>query len=171
MFRRTESIPIPPIPVNTEYIQAGAVSFGIEFRTLNEEAYRNSPKHKGPPDLKGRDKPLDDRGVSIHVMATDGERTEYLRFDCFNDDPHYHYIFPEQKAQDWIPLDTVAHGEALPWALECIRTRLPAMLERAGAADLASKVDQRKIEAVLPRLARAAQDALERSPSRQQESG
>ncbi len=36
---------------------------------------------------------------------------------------------------------------------------------------LASKVDQRKIEAVLPRLARAAQDALERSPSRQQESG
>ena len=34
----------------------------------------------------------DDRGPAVRVFGDiDGERTQLLRFDCFDDDPHYHY--------------------------------------------------------------------------------
>ena len=53
-------------------------------------------------------------------------------------------------------IDPVADGDPLAWALERIRTRLPQMLARAGAAELAARVDAREIERVLPRVAEAA---------------
>ena len=47
-------------------------------------------------------------------------------------------------------------GDPLAWALERIRTRLPQMLERAGADDAARQVDPAALEAVLPRVSEAA---------------
>ena len=53
-------------------------------------------------------------------------------------------------------LDPVADGDPLAWALERLRTRLPQMLARAGAEDVARRVDPAQVEAVLPRVAEAA---------------
>jgi hypothetical protein len=53
-------------------------------------------------------------------------------------------------------LDPVADGDPLAWALERIRTRLPQMLERAGAAHIAARVDSRRVDEALPRIAEAA---------------
>jgi hypothetical protein len=55
-----------------------------------------------------------------------------------------------------IHLDPVADGDPLAWALERLRTRLPQMLERAGAAEAAARVDLRRVDATLPRVAEAA---------------
>ena len=65
-----------------------------------------------------------------------------------------------------MPLDTAAEGEPLQWTLARLRTRLAAMLIRAGAADVARALDQRDIEAALPQIAGWA-DALQ-AQARQQ---
>ena len=103
------------------------------------------------------DGPLDDRGVSLHVSGVrDGEALEHLRFDCFDEAPHYHYVSWKDRSNVMLHLDPIADGDALQWTLERLRTRLPQMLEHAGAADIAAQLDQRQIDAVLPRVAEAA---------------
>jgi hypothetical protein len=96
--------------------------------------------------------------VSLHVCGAGdgGAALELLRFDCFEEDPHYHYVSWREKSNEMLHIDPVADGDPLAWALERIRTRLPQMLERAGAADVAARVDAREIERVLPRVAEAA---------------
>jgi len=84
-----------------------------------------------------------DEGVSVHVLdASDGN--EYLRFDMFEDGPHYHYI-PKTTNGTFIncvmDFDVPAHGDMMPWVFESLRTRLPMMLEHAGATELAQQVD------------------------------
>ncbi len=110
-------------------IPAGALTFGIEYRHLQN-----------------------DRGVCIHVFhELHGGQDELLRFDCFERAPHYHYAW--SKNDQYVPLDTTAEGDPLQWTLTRLRTRLPAMLIRAGAADLARTLDQRDIDAALPTIA------------------
>ncbi|MGH7337908.1 MAG: DUF7700 domain-containing protein, partial [Myxococcota bacterium] len=101
---------------------------------------------------------LDDRGVSLHVFsAGDGTAAqEFLRFDCFDEDPHYHYISWRAMSNEMLHMDPIADGDPLAWALERIRTRLPQMLARAGAPAVAARVDPAEIERALPRIAEAA---------------
>lgn len=98
-------------------IEAGAVSFALQYRDN-----------------------LSDQGVCIHVMGdVDGTPTELLRFDCFDQEPHYHYA-PTGKNQR-IFLDKTTAGNPLGWTLRQLRTKLPAMLEHGGFDELASKLD------------------------------
>ena len=152
---RYDLMPIPPVPEHTEYFEAGVVGFGVEYRLLNDAiAAASEVVTAGGSDTAGI---LDDRGVSIHVFAeVGGERQEVLRFDCFQEDPHYHYVSWSARSNEMLHVDPVADGDPLAWALERIRTRLPQMLERAGAGEAAAKVDLRRVDAVLPRVAEAA---------------
>ena len=52
--------------------------------------------------------------------------------------------------------DPVADGDPVAWAIERLRTRLPQMLERAWAGDVARELDQRDLDQVLPRVIEAA---------------
>lgn len=156
---RYSVMPIPPVEANTEYFEAGAVRIGVEYRLLTD-AIAAAAQAQGLADAtgdeRGQTRELDDRGVSLHVFAGSGAGLEHLRFDCFQEDPHYHYISWKEKTNEMLHLDPVADGDALTWALERIRTRLPQMLARAGAPDLAARVDPRVLEEVLPRVAEAA---------------
>ena len=106
---------------------------------------------------RNRSENLADSGVSLHIYGGSGEQgREYLRFDCFVEEPHYHYVGWSRKSNEVLQIDPVADGDALAWALERLRTRLPQMLVRAGAADIAALVDPLLIEAILPRVAEAA---------------
>ena len=50
-------------------IEAGAVCFALQYRAL-----------------------MPDQGVSLQVVGeVDGHPAELLRFDCFDQNPHYHY--------------------------------------------------------------------------------
>jgi hypothetical protein len=59
-------------------------------------------------------------------------------------------------SNEMLHLDPIADGDPLAWALERIRTRLPQMLARAGAADVAARLDPAELERALPRIAEAA---------------
>jgi quercetin dioxygenase-like cupin family protein len=160
--------PIPPDPKHTTWVPAGALTFGVEWRQLDDAElaanYQGEAMEEIQAALAGNT--ALDRGLSIHVSGTqDGH--EYLRFDLFEEDPHYHYIEPSGVRQTIVQYDRVALGEMLPWALDQLRHRLPQMLERAGGAALASKLDGQSLEAGLvqvERLARAAQAALLQQP-------
>jgi hypothetical protein len=155
---RYSVMPIPPVEAHTEYFEAGAVTIGVEYRLLTDAIAAAAEVEEASGDERGRTEGLADRGVALHVFGSDGsgERLEHLRFDCFQEDPHYHYIDWKQRSNEMLHLDPSADGDPLTWALERIRTRLPQMLERAGAAEVAARVDTRLLEAVLPRVAEAA---------------
>ena len=152
---RYDTMPIPPVPEQTEYLTAGPVTFGIEYRLLSAAIGAANVLQKAVGGDKGS--ATNDRGVSVHVFAREeGDPQECLRFDCFNEDPHYHYISWKGRSNEMLHLDPHADGDSLAWALERIRTRLPQMLERAGARKTAAAVDMAEIEALMPRLAEAA---------------
>jgi hypothetical protein len=116
-------------PAQTTYISAGVLRFGIEYRRLQN-----------------------DQGICIHVFrGPDDQQDEVLRFDCFERQPHYHYAWSQND--HYVALDAAAEGDALQWTLTHLRTRLPAMLIRADASDLARLLDQRDIDAALPKIA------------------
>lgn len=142
---------IPPQPADpscTRYLEAGAVTFGVEYRDLDPESlratYAGNPAHLAELEERSPEGGFTDEGVSIHVCATD-DGFEYLRFDVLDDAPHYHYIHRPGPGDDIVnqivDFDTTAHGEMLPWAIGCLRTRLAAMLAEAGGAELVDRLD------------------------------
>jgi hypothetical protein len=151
----------------TIMVEAGAVTFGVEYRYLtgqvltevygSEVAKRAMANRFGVPDLD-LSSPIDS-GVSVHVFdAATGE--ERLRFDDLDQEgrhpAHYHYMGPDGRhALGWF--DPAAEGPYLPWVLERLRTRLPDMLAFAGAGDLAARVDAEAVEAALPRVSAAVE--------------
>lgn len=154
--KRYTLMPIPPIESHTTYFDAGRLRIGVEFRVLTNDIVN---KHMDTQDTR-IDLPegIDDGGVSLHVFGPgpDGKQWEHLRFDCFDEDPHYHYVDWAGKTNDIVQIDPVADGDPLAWSLDRIRDRLPQMLERAGVEDARSKVDPAALEAVLPRVSEAA---------------
>ena len=149
-------MPIPPVEEHTSYFPAGPITIGVEYRLLNDEIVnRHMAVEQQRADVGDG---IDDRGVSLHVFGTahGGEHVEHLRFDCFEADPHYHYVNWGERANDIVHIDPIADGDPLAWALDRIRTRLPQMLERAGAGDVAQRVDAGALEAILPRVSEAA---------------
>jgi hypothetical protein len=160
---RYDRMPIPPVEAQTLWIDAGAVRIGVEYRLLTDAiAAANDVIAAAGATIEqasvSSPVPLDDRGVSLHVfgIGDGGSAQEYLRFDCFDEDPHYHYISWRAMSNEMIHLDAIADGDPLAWALERIRTRLPQMLARAGADDVAARLDPAALERALPRVAEAA---------------
>ena len=140
----------------------GALTIGVEYRVITEAVVAASGVAEGPISVQG----MNDKGVSLHVYVKgpDGD-LERLRFDCFEDDPHYHYVCWSAPWHDVIFFDNVANGDLMVWALTCIRTRLPLMLARAGFPNANQVVDQGQLEAALPRVTEAAYRARFHSDS------
>lgn len=156
---RYDKMPIPPIDAHTEFFDAGVIRIGVEYRVLTDDvvaATRDDLEAAAGQDT-GQLENLDDSGVSLHVYGRlNGEEKEYLRFDCFREDPHYHYVAWSKKSNEVLHIDPVMEGDPLTWALERIRSRLPQMLRRADAAEIASRVDPGRIDAIMPRVTEAA---------------
>jgi hypothetical protein len=152
--------PIPPDAEHTTYVDAGAISIGIEYRLLDDAelaANYEGEQMDEIQDALGGDA-VEDTGVSLHVVGRDDQH-EYLRFDLFEREPHYHYIDRSGESQRIIDYDRVALGPMLPWALEQIRSRLPQMLEHAGGQALISKLEDGRIEASIVKVEKLAREA------------
>ena len=156
-----EIMPIPPVEEQTTFFDvADGVRVGVEYRLLTDAIADAQTFEAATGNDSGAYDGLDDRGVSLHVFADqDGESREFLRFDCFNEDPHYHYVSEKKKSNEMVHIDPIAIGDPLAWAIECIRTRLPQMLERAGNPEAAKRVDPKTVEEALPRLVSHAYSA------------
>ncbi|MBM3224248.1 MAG: hypothetical protein FJZ47_10645 [Candidatus Tectomicrobia bacterium] len=115
-----------------ELIPAGAVTFGLEYRML----------------------PGRDEGLCIHVYgnAMTGQDKALLRFDCFAVHPHYHYRNATVRTNERLELADTAEGDPLAWTLDKIKHRLPVMLMRGEAEHIAREMDQRDIDAALPKI-------------------
>lgn len=156
---RYSLMPIPPIEAHTHWFEAGGLRIGVEYRLLTDAIAAAASLEAANGSVEGVESagPIDDRGVSLHVFGRqDGELREFLRFDCFQEDPHYHYVSWRAKTNEMIHVDPIADGDALGWALDRLRERLIPMLVRAGAADVARQVDLAAVDALLPRIAEAA---------------
>ncbi|MCF2530858.1 DUF7700 domain-containing protein [Yinghuangia soli] len=165
--------PQPPIAGNTRILDAGAVRIGVEYRDVDPEAlraaYAGNAAHLAELEEKSPAGGFSDEGVSVHVYdAADGH--EFLRFDLFDAEPHYHYNHrpgPDgEVVNNVVPFDVTAGGDMLVWAFDRLRTRLPHMLAKAGGAELAERVDNAVLEPVLAEaqaLAVAARSAYRRA--------
>lgn len=119
-------------------IPAGAVSFAIQYRDNRNAA--NS-----------------DQGVSIQVVGDEGgQEVEILRFDCFDQNPHYHYG-PERN-NERIFIDKTTAGNPLGWTLNQLRNHLPAMIRRSGYEDLASSLDYSLVASKIDELEACGRD-------------
>ena len=149
---------LPPITLvedQTTWFPAGPVTFGLELRELGEAtvraAYTDEQRRASAIDDVHDGAFVDDGGLSIHVCDA-ATRRELLRFDCFAATPHYHYI-PVTGGNRAVAYDVDAGGPMLPWTLDRLRSRLPAMLTRAGAGDLALRLDGPAIASAVDALA------------------
>jgi hypothetical protein len=155
--------PQPPVEEQTHRVPAGAVTFGVEYRALDPESlratYADNPAYLAELEARSPEGGFTDEGVSIHVWGSD-DGHEYLRFDVFADEPHYHYVHNTGESGDVvnnvIDFDAVASGDMLAWALGCLRTRLPEMLQAAGGESVAAAVDAAAVARALDDVARLA---------------
>jgi hypothetical protein len=138
--------PVPHVPENTLMFEAGPVVIGVEYRLLNEEilasvygAERAAEIVAGRFGNPNGSAHAIDSGVSIHVF--DGKTgVEHLRFDNLDSNKHYHYLRADGRhVVVWY--DDVANGDLVTWALASLRDRAAAMLELAGAPELAAAID------------------------------
>ena len=121
----------------TDMIEAGNIRFGLEMRRQASG----------------------DGGLAIHVLSDLAgntgrvftEETELLAFDCFRDEPHYHYG-PRNKNHR-IFWDKTLVPDPLGWCLDQFKTgKLKAMLERAGYPGVAADLDEDLLASVIPQV-------------------
>jgi hypothetical protein len=146
--------PLPLVEDDTTFYPAGAVTIGVEFRQVDVETLKAG---FGEELVAAENPTIDDAGVSLHVLGAQ-DKKEYLRFDCFDNDAHYHYIEWGVR-QTIVPFDQAAGGDMLTWALDAIANRLDAMLRFAGADDLAVALDMDVVRKVLTDVAQVAREA------------
>lgn len=159
--------PQPPVEENTRTFPAGNLSLGVEYRDLDPEGliatYRDNPAHLAELLERSPEGGFTDEGVSLHVCDAETGH-EYLRFDCFDDDPHYHYNHGGPEiVNNVIEFDVAAHGDMLRWALDCIRTRLPEMLTEAGGGHLVADLDAEAVGQALGHVSDIAYEAQART--------
>jgi hypothetical protein len=138
-YRRGTRYELLPIPMVTEHcipVAAGAVQLVVESRRLTnqilDETYQGDTRAEA-------DVAFDDFGASLHVCGTtDG--LEHLRFDCFEHEPHYHYIEQAAGANTVVRIDELAVGDPIEFSLACVEQRLPDMLRNCGVDALADEV-------------------------------
>jgi hypothetical protein len=160
--------PQPPVEEHHQLFDAGALRFGVEHRDLDPasliETYQDNPAYLAELLERSPAGGFSDSGVTVHVFdAADGR--EFLRFDVFDDEPHYHYIHrtdDESVVNQVIDFDVVAHGPMLDWTFTTLRGRLPDMLQAAGGAELAARVDATVVARALDDVERATRTIAER---------
>ena len=93
--------------------------------------------------------------MCIHVLGPgrDGDLVEYLRLDCFDDEPHYHYVYNDERAQDRVFLDPTLEGDPMEWALDRVQHRMPEVLVKVGAPELAVRSTRPRSTPRCPRYA------------------
>ena len=123
-------------------VKAGAVEFALEYRLIDGG--------KGGA-MTG------DQGVCIQVVGdVGGKETELLRFDCFDQVPHYHYG-PENQNEIQI-MDKTTAGNPVGWTIRQLRTKVPDMLRRSGYEELAGRLDAGLVARKLDEVESAARE-------------
>jgi hypothetical protein len=101
-----------------------------------------------------------DQGPSVRVYGdVDGRPVQLLRFDCFDNDPHYHYD-PEGE-DDHRKLDPQEIPDPVAWTLAQLAGNLVSMIRTAGYDQVADQLDAAAVSDAVPRIEAAVQEAAE----------
>lgn len=165
---RYERLPIPMVGERCVVVDAGPVRLVVESRRLTDEIIERTYDGDVAAGIG-----FDDGGASLHVCGTD-DGLEHLRFDCFEHEPHYHYIEQAKGANTVVRIDEVAVGDPVDFSLACVEHHLADMLRHCGVDALADAVTARPdavhtaIARVRPLMERARRPSPVRShePSR-----
>jgi hypothetical protein len=131
-------------------IACGPICFALQYRDLDGGA----PHRQGAGGAGGGDA---DQGVCFQVVGNvEGKETELLRFDCFDNRPHYHYGPAHKNVR--IMLDPTVAGNPIGWTMAQLRSKLPAMLARAGYETLAVQIDPYLLTRTLPEVETKARE-------------
>jgi len=105
-------------------VTAGPITFVVEHRAVVQDG-------------------VEAGGPTVRVLGGADDH-EYLRFDMFNVNPHYHYEPPATKERI-LMIDTVAEGDAVSWGLARLRNRLAPMLIEADGQTLVDALDEQTL--------------------------
>ena len=139
-YRRGNRFDQLPIPMVTEHcipVDAGPVQLVVESRRLTNEIVNETFGGTTVAEI-----PFDDFGATLHVCGT-ADGLEHLRFDCFEHEPHYHYIDQAAITNTVVRIDELAVGDPIAFSLACVEHHLPDMLRNCGVAFLADEVADR----------------------------
>jgi len=103
-----------------------------------------------------------DRGPSLQVLGdVDGKRTQLLRFDCFEHEPHFHYD-PDGK-NNRIFLNTTRVSDPIAWSMDYLRGNFTSLVRIAGYDKLAGQLDEAALTATLPGIEKALRESAPRA--------
>ena len=108
----------------------------------------NTVINAGPIDIamSYRAEIMDDQGLCLQVYSEiDGKDTEILRFDCFDQAPHYHYGPENHNIR--LFMDKTTAGNPLGWTIGNLRNNLPDMVRRSGYGELADSLEASPVDA------------------------
>ena len=140
--RRSTGMPLPVDLAQCTFVEAGPIRFAVAARQLTDEIIQAAYPTRDPAETVGG---WDDQGPTVHVFGS-ADGLEHLRFDCFENEPHYHYILNTQGGNIVCRLDDHANGDPIEWAVGRLRDQLPEMLVHAGALKLAEETKTRRSE-------------------------
>jgi hypothetical protein len=157
----------PPDEAATTWWDDGPLRFGVEYRMLTPESlratYEGNDEQWALVQEQSPDGGFFDQGFSVHVKGGSDD-WEYLRFDIFVDEPHYHYILRRLPGEgpllNAVDYDAAANGPMVDWVAERIRHHLPEMLATARADDLSEAVRGVDFDASVERIRRAYREAI-----------
>jgi hypothetical protein len=156
---RFDRLPIPMVTEHCIPVDIGAVQLVVESRRLTNKIIEGAFDDDVDTGIS-----FDDFGASLHVCGT-ADGLEHLRFDCFENEPHYHYIEQATGANTVVRIDELAVGDPLDFSLACVEHHLPDMLRHCGVAGLADEVagEPEKVKAAIAEvreLMRKARDPV-----------
>jgi hypothetical protein len=126
------------IPTETPELEASGLRFTVEYRNTQT-----------------------DRGPSLKILGeVDGKPVQLLRFDCFEQEPHFHY--DPQGKNNRIFLNKARVSDPIAWTMDYLRGNVASLVRIAGYGGIADRLDETALTAALPRIEKALRDSVPR---------
>jgi hypothetical protein len=124
------------IPADMPGLEAGGLRFSVEYRNTRT-----------------------DRGPSLQILGdVDGKPVQLLRFDCFEQQPHFHYD-PDGK-NNRIFLNKARVSDPVAWTIDYLRGNVTSLVRIAGYGRLADRLDEEALTAAMPGIEKALRDSV-----------
>jgi len=100
-----------------------------------------------------------DRGPSLRVYGdVEGKSVQLLRFDCFENTPHFHYD-PEGK-NNQLRMDKTKVSDPIAWSMDYLQGNVASLVRIAGYSALADQLDEGVLATALPTVEKALRDSI-----------
>src|SRR5437588_179564 len=102
-----------------------------------------------------------DHGPSLRIYGdVEGKPVQLLRFDCFENEPHFHYD-PDGK-NNRILMNKTRASDPIAWTIDYLRGNFTSLIRIAGYGKLADGLDETALTAALPGLEKALRESAPR---------